>query len=208
MARQTIPNSGLWSSIAALLNANFTETYDETKVTREQLLRGSSLVTQNPTATDTPISLTFGAGQLGPTDPVSLDADPNDIPANGEANRININETDQYWFRLSPQYGRAGSSGTSWIWFRVMLSIDGGTTYSQNGQSVLAKLDGNADDFPYQAELFADLQAGWKIKVEMMRGSEGTNDGGLIYAEPAEGTWNPAYSIDLIVSRLVTNVGS
>lgn len=28
MAKQTIPNSGLWSSIAALLNSNFTETYE------------------------------------------------------------------------------------------------------------------------------------------------------------------------------------
>lgn len=32
MAKQTIPNSGLWSSIAALINANDTELYDEVKV--------------------------------------------------------------------------------------------------------------------------------------------------------------------------------
>lgn len=32
MARQTIPNSGLWSSIAGIINANDTELYNEVKV--------------------------------------------------------------------------------------------------------------------------------------------------------------------------------
>jgi hypothetical protein len=49
LAKQTVPNSGLWSSIAALINANFTEVYDKVQ---------HGVYDYNDTATQTtPISI-------------------------------------------------------------------------------------------------------------------------------------------------------
>lgn len=49
MAKQTVPSSGLWSSIASLLNANFTELYDKVHI---------GVYDYNDTATQTtPISI-------------------------------------------------------------------------------------------------------------------------------------------------------
>ena len=162
------------------------------KSTVERLITAQSLDNQQPTAVDTPLQVEFGGSSGVITDPVSLDLD----------GTLNINEKDSYDVRYSVQYGRIGGGGTSWIYFRLMLSVDG-LTFNQAGRSVLAKLDNANSDIPYQTVISDELEAGWKIRVEVMRGSEGNDSGGLMSDAPVEGTWSPAPSAEIVVSRRV-----
>ena len=152
---------------------------------REVVVRGTDFTDQNPVGTDNPLQVTFGAGSGTGSDPANIDGSGN----------IFINETDNYHFRLSSQYGRSGSGGTAWLWQRVLVNG------VQAGVSVLAKLNNSGSDFPYQAELTAFLPAGAVVTVELWRGSEGADDGGYLSFAPVLPGSNAGFSADIIVSR-------
>lgn len=162
-----------------------------TGCTREVIARGTDYTDQVPTALDTPLQVKFGTGPLHQTgsDPVNITTD----------GAIHINETDNYHFRLSSQYGRTGSGGTTNLWQRVLVNG------VQAGVSVLAKLNNANSDFPYQAELTALLPAGVVVTVELWRGSEnsGANSGGFYSVAPALAGSGSGFSADVIVSRYV-----
>jgi len=155
--------------------------------TREIVCRGTDVTSQNPVGTDNPMQVKFGPAVNTGTDPVNID----------DSGNIFINQTDNYHFRLSSQYGRSGSGGTAWLWQRVLVNG------AQAGVSVLAKLNNSGSDFPYQAELTAILPAGVVVTVELWRDSTGADDGGFIYEEPTLAGANAGYSADIIVSRYV-----
>ena len=154
-------------------------------------LRAVSDVDQNPVGTNNPLTVTFGPAQGGPSDPIQLDAD----------GVITVNETGLYQVRFSAQYGRVGASGTSWLYFRTLIAFDG-VNYVQVGRTVLVKLSNANEDLGTQNISTIQLQQGWKTKVEIMRGSEGNNSGGLIATVPAEGSWTPSYSAEATVQKI------
>lgn len=176
LAFKQINDQGIITSLITL--ADF-------EVTRRPVLRGSSFNTQTPIGTDNPLQLEFGPPQNGPTDPVQSDA----------LGNFTVNETGHYHLRLSAQYGRTGSGGTAWLYLRVLVNG------VQAGVSVLAKVEAADSDFPYQAELTADLPAGAVFTVELWRGSEGTNAGGVFSITPAFAGANPNPSVDIIISQ-------
>ena len=155
------------------------------KADREIVVRGTDNTIQEPSVQDTPLQVTWGPAVGTGSDPVNIDANGN----------IFINEADNYHFRISLQYGRTGGGGTAWIYLRFLVNG------VQAGVTVLSKLNNANSDFPYQAELTADLPAGVTITGEIWRGSEGTNDGGLFANTPALAGAGSNPSADIIVSR-------
>ena len=158
---------------------------------RVVIARGTDYTNQEPSATDTPLQVTFGTG-LTPGENHATPSDPVNINTDGS---ININQADNYHLRLSSQQGRSGTGGTAWLWQRVLVNG------VQAGVSVLVKLKDQNTSFPYQAELTADLPAGAIVTVELWRGSEGANDGGYLVFDPLLASANPGFSSDIIVSR-------
>ena len=155
------------------------------KADREIVCRGSDFTNQNPVGTDNPLQVLWGPAVNTPSDDVNIDASGN----------IFINRADNYHFRISLQYGRTGSGGTAFLWFRFLVN---GT---QAGVSVYTKLATSNVSYPYQAELTATLPAGVVVTGQMWRGSEGTNDGGLLTQDPILADGNASTSADIIVSK-------
>lgn len=155
-------------------------------------LRVVSDIDQNPVGTNSPLTVTFGPAQGTPSDPIQVGAD----------GVISVNETGLYQVRFSAQYGRSGSSGTSWLYFRTLIAFDG-VNFVQVGRTVLVKLSNANEDLSTQSLSTIELQQGWKTKVEIMRGSEGNNSGGLIATTPAEGSWSTSYSAEATIQRIV-----
>jgi len=157
-----------------------------------EVLRGQSEVDQNPVGQDNPLVLEFGPAQGGPSDPIVLES-------NGE---ITVNKTAQYSVRFSGQYGRVGSQGTSWLYFRTMIAFDG-VNFIQVGRTVLAKFENANSDIPIENSTGIVFLQGWKVRVEVMRGSEGVDNGGLVATVPVEGTWNISPSTEVVINEIV-----
>ena len=154
MARQVIPDSGNWSAIAAIHNANNEELYGA-PIARREVLRASDSTNQVP-ALGTPTDVKFGSVAVGtPSDPVSMGAD----------NIFTFNQAGNYHLRLSTQASRTASSGTAEVYLAVFLDPNVGS-FVQAGQSVEFIVPNADTNLPYQAELTADvLEAGWRFKV-------------------------------------------
>ena len=152
----------------------------------ERLLDAVSLAaSQEPSATDSPIKIEFGAAQYTASDPVMIDA----------AGKLTINEAGTYRIKISLAYGRTGGAGVSELYFRAL--IDG----TQAGQSVHAKI-GNSDVYiPYSDEAWLTLPAGLEIEYEMLRDSSGNNSGGVFAGNPNLAGWNDNPSAALRVER-------
>ncbi len=165
-----------------------------TEVQYESVLRASSTSNQEPTSLDTPITVSFGAAQGGSTDPIQLDAD----------GTLTVNQSGLYFVRLNLQYGRTGANGTSWIYFRTTIAPDG-INYVQGGRTVLTKLVNSSSSFSFQNVSVSSFQEGWKIRVEVMRGSEGNNTGGLIATDPLEASWSVSPSAEITMQKIALN---
>ncbi|PHR58808.1 MAG: hypothetical protein COA47_10405 [Robiginitomaculum sp.] len=161
-------------------------------VTYVDELRSECDIDQSPTGTDVPLTVIFGDAQGGPTDNVALDA----------GGVISINLTGFYSIQFKAQYGRSGAAGTSWIYFRTMVAFDG-VNFIQPAGSTLTKITNSNEDQSITERALLELQQGWKLKVEIMRGSEGNDSGGLIATVPAEGTWMTSFSSEVTVQRVV-----
>jgi hypothetical protein len=148
----------------------------------DTLLSADSFVDQNPVALDTPLQISFGAAQPGAI--VDLDA----------SGVMEIGEDGQYEFSFTFQYGRSGSGGIAWIFFRLLVN---GT---QVGTSPFAKLENVNADFPSEFNNTLDLIDGDLVTVELVRDSRGNNSGGLLMETPLVG-WNPSPSASVSVKR-------
>ena len=163
------------------------EYVDSFVVETEQIITAFSGSTQEPTALDTPIQLTFGPAQAGL--PITVDASGNFL----------VNETDEYNVRLRLMFGRATNPGSATLVARVL--IDG----VQIGESVHAILSDTETVVPTTFEGVVPLTAGQVITVEMYRDSVGNNDGGIFAFTPTIGTWaaSPSCVMTIIREHLV-----
>lgn len=149
-------------------------------------LSAISTAMQQPSGLDSPLQIEFGSAQGSSNTPIELTVD-------GD---ILIHKVDQYKFRFFIQYGRTGSGGQSFLFFRFL--IDG----VQSGNSAFAKLDGTGDDLPLQIVIVMNLNAGQVVTAEIVRDSQGADSGGLIPETPTLGDWSIAPSASITVSRL------
>ena len=150
---------------------NVQDAIDELSVSlveSEFLINGFSLAaTQEPTLTDTPLQIEFGAAQGSGSDPVQLLAD----------GTVQINDTGTYDINVSLQYGRTGQALESLIHFRLL--VDG----VQLGRTASAKLLSDKLVIPFSHTFVYNGTVGEELTFEVIRDSTGNNSGGL-FAEP------------------------
>ena len=139
------------------------------------------------------VNVTYGAAQGVITDPVSLSA-------NGE---ITFTTIDSYWISFYFQFGRTTSSGTSNL---VLRSVGDGTPIG----TVISEKVTNPDDTK-GIELhipFTPPYVPFVLKGEIMRDTNGANDGGLVPYQPVEtvGGWSAraAPSASIFIYRIKT----
>ena len=157
--------------------------YAAAGVKEVEVLRASSLVSQSPTALDTPLQVAFGAAQGAPADPVSISA----------AGLVTFNVAGNYAVRVKLQCGRTGASGTSILLSRLVL---GGT---QLGSAACVKLTQTDATTPTDSRVVMNPTAGQTLQVQIMRDSAGSNFGG-IYPQAATVTaWGTAPSALLVI---------
>lgn len=148
------------------------------------VLSTSSLSSQAPAAVDTPLQVNFGSPQSNTN--VSL-------AANGT---LTFNTAGTYAITLFLRYGRSTAAGVSTIISRFL--IDDVQVLNSNG---VAMSDINAI-VPFSATFLFNVTAGTTFKLQIMRDSTGTNNGGLVSFIPTLPGWNPVASATLVVNKV------
>lgn len=160
--------------------------YAAAGVKEVEVLRASSIVAQNPSATDTPLQVTFGAAQGSASDPVMINA----------AGLVTFNKAGNYAVRIKLQQGRTGGTGTAILLSRILLN---GT---QLGSIASVKLDNPNATFVTESRVVLNPTAGQTFVSQIMRDSSGNNSGGLVPQEATVTAWGTAPSALLVISRL------
>lgn len=147
----------------------------EIEASHTLLLNASSTASsQQPIALDTSLQVEFGVAQ------VTSDID---IDVNGA---ITFKTAGKYIISPFFQYGRAGASGVSILFNRILVN---GT---QLGNSLGAKVD-NADVLvPWSSSIQFTAGLNDVVTIEIIRDSVGTNAGGLFSSSPTAAGWNLA----------------
>lgn len=149
----------------------------------QTILVASDLTMQVPTGTDTPLQITFGGAQNSSGGEVSLAAD----------GSLTANIKKNFLIGITLQYGRNNAGMASWLFFRVL--VDGVAAPNP----AFAKLDNSNAAFPVQFRGRVALSVGEVFTVEMVRDSQGFDDGELITETPTLLDWDQSPSARLTV---------
>lgn len=139
----------------------------------ERLFTGESVASQQyPSGLGAALQIEFGPTQV--TDDMTLDS----------TGKLTVHTTGLYRIKVALQFGRNNGGGpASLIMFRALF--DG----TQVGRSLSTKL-GNAKDTAYlENDEWLELPEGLEITYELIRDSSGSNNGGLLMLNSADG-WN------------------
>lgn len=167
-------------------SGNWTALPTPNNMIAEEVLRAANPVAVAPSAVDTPIQLTYGPAQFGPSDPVQLDA----------AGNITLNEAGLYQFRHETQFGRSGGAGSSILHTRLIAN---GT---QVGRTYTAKSDSANLVIPAAYTFLVQTTVdGVVFGFESYRDSTGINDGGFYPGVVTLGTWAASPSLQIVISR-------
>lgn len=160
--------------------------YAAAGVKEVEVLRASSLVSQSPSAVDTPLQVAFGAAQGSALMPVQISA----------AGLVMFNEAGNYAVRIKLQAGRTGASGTSILLSRLLLAG------AQYGSPAATKLVSADVTIPIESRVVINATAGQTFSVQIMRDSAGSNFGGIFPQAATVTAWGTAPSALLVISRL------
>lgn len=160
--------------------------YAAAGVKEVEVLRVASTATQEPTAVDTPLQLTFGAAQGSASDPVMVNA----------AGLVTFNAASNYAVRLKLQCGRTGATGTSILLSRLLLNG------VQLGSAAAVKITQTDATTPTESRVVMNVTAGQTFAAQIMRDSAGSNFGGVYPHTAAVASWGTAPSALLVISRL------
>lgn len=160
--------------------------YAAAGVKEVEVLRASSLVSQSPSAVDTPLQVAFGAAQGSALTPVQISA----------SGLVTFNEAGNYAVRIKLQAGRTGASGTSILLSRLLLA---GAQYGSPSATKLVSADVT---IPIESRVVINATAGQTFAVQIMRDSAGSNFGGIFPQAAAVTAWGTAPSALLVISRL------
>jgi hypothetical protein len=160
--------------------------YAAAGVKEVELLRAASTVTQAPSATDTPLQLSFGAAQYSAINAVMINS----------AGLVTFNQAGNYAVRIKTQNGRTGASGTSILLMRIL--VDG----VQRGYSAATKITAAESTVPTESRVVVDATAGQTMVVQVMRDSAGSNFGGVYPQSSTVPGWGMAPSAFIVISRL------
>lgn len=152
----------------------------------EQVLQAASFAVQEPTGTNSPIQIEFGAAQTLPD--VTLDA-------NGT---LTFLTEDEYNIRLRLLFGRLGNPGNAEMFSRTLVN---GQPF---GGTVHTILDDSDDVIPATFEGVLDVVPNDTLSFEFMRDASGTNAGGLYPATPSLAGWAQSPSALITINRAYT----
>lgn len=124
---------------------------------------------------DTPQTVTFGAGGLTTNGHVS-------VAANGE---IEVITTGYYSIKQRFRSSRSGASGISDVFFWAELSTDGGTVWNTIGNSVDVALNTSNESTVFFDLSSIYLTAGLKLRNRFARSSTGDDSGDLVPSTPS-----------------------
>lgn len=153
-------------------------------VVHEEVIRAASPLTQEPTAVDTPLQITFGDAQVTGK---GVDVDANGV--------FTCTAEGDYAIRIRLQLGRT-SNPTSSIMFSRFL-VNG----VQIAAPIFTQLADSNDQIPTSFEGVIPLTAGDEFTIEIHRSSAGANSGGVFAATSA--LWGVAPSAQIIVTKTV-----
>ena len=149
------------------------------------VLVSQSYVNQEPSGTNTPLQVTFGAAQGTPSDPVQL-------LATGE---IVFNQGGQYLFNGYANFEHIGGSNQkSNILFRALLN---GVQITPTKMVQLRKDDVT---IPYELTIPIYVNAGDVLAWEIMR--DGSENAGGLYIYTSAGGWGTVPSADLNIFKI------
>ena len=160
--------------------------YAAAGVKEVEVLRASSLVSQSPSAVDTPLQVAFGAAQGSALTPVQISA----------AGLVTFNEAGNYAVRIKLQAGRTGASGASILLSRLLLAG------AQYGSPAATKLVSADVTIPIESRVVINATTGQTFAVQIMRDSAGSNFGGIYPQAATVAAWGTAPSALLVISRL------
>lgn len=146
---------------------------------------GKSLTTQNPTGTDAPYQVTWGSGV------VTADAD---IASNGI---VTVLSAGLYAVTFNLNLGRTTNTGIATLFARLLIN-DVFTGFVQ-----AAKIDTSINVSVMNATIFRRFNVNDTIKVQLIRDSGGTNDGGLITLDPVLAGWENSPSAAIRLQKIV-----
>ena len=143
------------------------------------------LGSQNPSAVDTPLQITFGSAQT--TSDVSISS----------AGVITFNTSGNYLIDIFLRFGRSTSTGNAIVLNRILKN--GAQILNSNG----VVLSAATQTIPFSAAIPLTMAAGDTITMEVARDSSGTNDGGLFVISPTIAGWNIVPSATVVVNKFV-----
>lgn len=161
-----------------------------TTITYEIVLAGASTATQTPVGADTPLKISFGSAQNGPSDPVQISA----------AGDITFNEAGQYLLKTFISIGRASGSATS------VLIIDRKTNGVGSPFPVFTKIDTTGNINNINADIFVNASAADVTYFDLTRDSSGNNSGNLQPFVPALGSISTCPSAFVAIYRVVSTL--
>lgn len=171
--------SGDWSYVLTEPNFSF-----------ETVLKGTSVATsQNPTGTGSAgaITVEFGPGQHGPSDPVMLSS----------GGIVTCNEAGLYFLRVALHVGRTGGAGVAKIHIRALKNgVQYNPTYSVFVES--------ADSLhTVYITHWIKAAANDTYKIEIARDATGNNSGGLLGGGVTVSGWDVSPTAFISVGRLI-----
>ena len=141
------------------------------------LQASSPLASQEPTALDTALQISYGVAQGSGSDPVMLSG----------LGAITFNTADKYIINFRAHYGRTGGAGTAVLLFRFLKNG------IQVGDAFATKISDAETLVPWDSSSFIfEAQAGDVLTAEIVRDGAGNNSGGLFAVPATLGGWNGA----------------
>jgi hypothetical protein len=153
-----------------------------------EVLRAFATTTQQPSALNTPLQVTFGAAQKSITDPVMINS----------AGLVTFNQAGNYAVRIKLQAGRTALVGVATVNSRILVNG------AQVGSPSATRIDSSSMIIPIESRVVVDVAATNTFSVQIMRdGADGSiNAGGVFAVTSAVGAWGISPSALLVISRL------
>ena len=144
-------------------------------------LVAASFSQQQPTGTDSPLQVEFGAAQGTGSDPVQLSS----------SGTVTINETRFYSITASFSLSRTTAVGESFLFIRLLIND------VQDEEPIAAVMTDDNMTIPLQLNRVGIFTSGTEIKVEVIIDSSGIDNGGLSSFSATAPGWGSSASASL-----------
>ena len=156
----------------------------------QEVLRAQSFVDQDPTGLGVALQLTLGAAQT--TTEFDVDA----------LGNVTCLVADEYQIGIKISTGRTGAGGISQIYARLLLNG------VQAGNSTHTIVDNDRIEIPATYDVTTNLAVNDVLTFEIIRDTDGTDEGGIRAGIPDVVGWNSSPSIAVVMTRTVALVAS